>query len=138
VQHVKAQARIKASQLCKFVYLKIQEIQRERDQPMLSVHPSDIKLYFFGKNGKRWYFEGGQRICHILQERYWSVEKCFLPVNPKDVIPRVDREDSYVGQGISNLGGMSLDYQELVRNYKPRDLTEMEHIYVILKSDYDQ
>jgi len=59
VQHIKAQSRIKASQLCKFVLHKVQEAENQRtDGKKWGVMLSDIKLYFFCKQGKRWYFEG--------------------------------------------------------------------------------
>jgi len=37
-----------------------------KDMHQVHFELSDIKLYFFCKNGKRWYFEAGQRICHII------------------------------------------------------------------------
>jgi hypothetical protein len=49
------------------VLLKVAEAQRQRkDMNFVNIKLSDIKLYFFCKNGKRWYFESGQRICHII------------------------------------------------------------------------
>ena len=57
-----------------------------KDMRQVNFELSDIKLYFFCKNGKRWYFEAGQRICNIIQEQYWSIEKTFIPYKPNDPI----------------------------------------------------
>jgi hypothetical protein len=68
-----------------------------KDMRQVNFELSDIKLYFFCKNGKRWYFEAGQRICHIIQEQYWSIEKTFIPYKPNDAI---GMEMNVVGNGI--------------------------------------
>lgn len=104
----------------------------------LNLNLNDIKLYFFCKNGKRWYFEGGQRICHILQEKYWTIENTIIPLKAGEVNDangscanemefahtRPDQKDNSIMQ-------LDMDYQNLIKNYKPRELTELERIYVI-------
>ena len=144
VQHVKAQARIKANQLCKFVLLKVQEGYRQKgDNVRLNLNLSDIKLYFFCKNGKRWYFEGGQRICHILQEKYWTVEKTIIPHKPGEINGDANGaspneiEFSQRKSEQQSSGKGEFDFQSLLKNYKPRELTELERIYVIFSREGD-
>ena len=142
VQHVKAQARIKASQLCKFVQLKVQETFRQRKEPQPDLKPSDIKLYFFCKNGKRWYFEGGQRICHIIKEGYWSIEKTFIPVRQNEnggSEESLFHNGSNLTEGVLNAAnhGLGPEFDSLIENYRPRELTDLERIYVMFKRDCD-
>lgn len=127
----------------------------------LDLKLSDIKLYFFCKNGKRWYFEGGQRICHILQEKYWSVEKTLIPyklsepsasdangANANDHEQANLRNAANAGFDQRKIDAFNFknnepgkicvsDYQALLKNYKPRELTELERIYVIFSRDQD-
>jgi hypothetical protein len=106
----------------------------------LNLNLNDIKLYFFCKNGKRWYFEGGQRICHILQEKYWTIENTIIPLKPGEVndangscaneMDNLARKPDQRSNDTS-IKKLDLDYQNLIKNYKPRELTELERIYVI-------
>jgi hypothetical protein len=51
-------------------------------------------------------------------------------------------EDSMQGQagGFDSQfihGGNGVDYQQLIKNYRPRELTELERIYVIFKRNLE-
>lgn len=114
------------------------EIYRQHNEPIPNnLKQSDIKLYFFCKNGKRWYFEGGQRICHIIQEQYWSIEKTFIPVKPQNTMG-LDDPNMPEGAGNGHLPRSWFDFENLEKTYRRRELTELERIYVMFKRDYDQ
>jgi len=102
------------------------------------IKPSDIKLYFFCKNGKRWYFEGGQRICHIIKEGYWSIEKTFIPVKLNEnagfeEILFHNVPENGVANGMNN--GLGPEFDSLIEAYRPRELTDLERIYVMFKRE---
>ena len=59
-QYVKAKASITASQLCKFVMLKLQETALKRKNfQWAQIKEGDIKLYINCRQGLKWWFEDG-------------------------------------------------------------------------------